>query len=102
MNWRIDGKHFGIFNQKIENGNNNGQISEAHRAMELLEEYHASLGHTDSDLRRELERIITVFKRELFQSLLGEYSGILTFSGGKVSVFGFIPREGHSIDLNRR
>lgn len=51
--------------------------------MELLEEYHASLGHTDSDLRRELERIITVFKRELFQSLLGEYSGILTFLGEK-------------------
>ncbi|CAI4226967.1 unnamed protein product [Auanema sp. JU1783] len=45
--------------------------SEAHRAIELLEDYHAQLSHIqDEELRRQIVRIISAFKRELFQTLL--------------------------------
>ncbi|KRZ79387.1 Disks large -like protein 1, partial [Trichinella papuae] len=44
---------------------------EAHRALELLEEYHKSLIRADDrQLREAIERVITIFKCRLFQALL--------------------------------
>lgn len=48
-------------------------IAEAHRALELLEDYHARLGGSqDRALRIAIERVIRIFKSRLFQALLGE------------------------------
>lgn len=48
-------------------------ILEAHRALELLEDYHARLGGAqDRALRIAIERVIRIFKSRLFQALLGE------------------------------
>jgi hypothetical protein len=44
---------------------------EAHRALELLEEYHSKLNrYEDRPLREAIERVITIFKSRLFQALL--------------------------------
>uniref|UniRef100_A0A915AYV0 Disks large 1 tumor suppressor protein n=2 Tax=Parascaris univalens TaxID=6257 RepID=A0A915AYV0_PARUN len=44
---------------------------EAHRALEQLEEYHASLvSASSSELKREIEKLINNFKAALFQSLI--------------------------------
>ncbi|CAG2101370.1 unnamed protein product [Medioppia subpectinata] len=44
---------------------------EAHRALELLEEYHSSLtSPQDKQLRNAIERVIRIFKSRLFQALL--------------------------------
>jgi len=44
---------------------------EAHRALELLEEYHAKLtSPQDKQLRVAIERVIRIFKSRLFQALL--------------------------------
>ncbi|KAG8185774.1 hypothetical protein JTE90_000755 [Oedothorax gibbosus] len=44
---------------------------EAHRALELLEEYHAKLVRPqDKQLRNAIERVIRIFKGRLFQALL--------------------------------
>lgn len=49
-------------------------FSEAHRALELLEEYHCKLNKPqDKQLRNAIERVIRIFKSRLFQALLGEY-----------------------------
>lgn len=46
---------------------------EAHRALELLEDYHSRLGGPqDRALRIAIERVIRIFKSRLFQALLGE------------------------------
>ncbi|XP_020284232.1 disks large 1 tumor suppressor protein isoform X8 [Pseudomyrmex gracilis] len=46
-------------------------ISEAHRALELLEDYHAKLTRPqDKQLRLAIERVIRIFKSRLFQALL--------------------------------
>ncbi|XP_072162341.1 disks large 1 tumor suppressor protein-like isoform X3 [Bemisia tabaci] len=46
---------------------------EAHRALELLEDYHAKLTRPqDKQLRLAIERVIRIFKSRLFQALLGE------------------------------
>ncbi|XP_043497541.1 uncharacterized protein LOC122521133 isoform X2 [Polistes fuscatus] len=46
---------------------------EAHRALELLEDYHAKLTRPqDKALRLAIERVIRIFKSRLFQALLGE------------------------------
>lgn len=46
---------------------------EAHRALELLEDYHSRLGgQQDRALRIAIERVIRIFKSRLFQALLGE------------------------------
>lgn len=48
-------------------------FSEAHRALELLEDYHAKLTRPqDKQLRLAIERVIRIFKSRLFQALLGE------------------------------
>lgn len=48
-------------------------IAEAHRALELLEDYHSRLGGAqDRALRIAIERVIRIFKSRLFQALLGE------------------------------
>lgn len=48
-------------------------ILEAHRALELLEEYHAKLtSPQDKQLRAAIERVIRIFKSRLFQALLGK------------------------------
>ncbi|KAK4014585.1 hypothetical protein OUZ56_027106 [Daphnia magna] len=44
---------------------------EAHRALELLEEYHTKLtSPQDKQLRAAIERVIGIFKSRLFQALL--------------------------------
>ncbi|XP_022643401.1 disks large homolog 1-like isoform X2 [Varroa destructor] len=44
---------------------------EAHRALELLEDYHAKLSRPqDRQLRQAIERVIRIFKSKLFQALL--------------------------------
>ncbi|XP_042149766.1 disks large 1 tumor suppressor protein isoform X6 [Ixodes scapularis] len=44
---------------------------EAHRALELLEEYHSRLNKPqDKQLRNAIERVIRIFKSRLFQALL--------------------------------
>ncbi|XP_061938697.1 disks large homolog 1-like isoform X1 [Apis cerana] len=46
--------------------------AEAHRALELLEDYHAKLTRPqDKQLRLAIERVIRIFKSRLFQALLG-------------------------------
>ncbi|CAL7951921.1 unnamed protein product [Xylocopa violacea] len=48
------------------------QSEEAHRALELLEDYHAKLTRPqDKQLRLAIERVIRIFKSRLFQALLG-------------------------------
>ncbi|XGW03946.1 hypothetical protein V3C99_015242 [Haemonchus contortus] len=47
------------------------QSGEAYRALELLEDYHALLvDPRDDELRVAIERVITTFKKSLFQALL--------------------------------
>ncbi|XP_026683684.1 disks large 1 tumor suppressor protein-like isoform X1 [Diaphorina citri] len=44
---------------------------EAHRALELLEDYHSKLTDpSDKQLRSAIERVIRIFKSRLFQALL--------------------------------
>ncbi|XP_063591865.1 disks large homolog 1-like [Penaeus indicus] len=44
---------------------------EAHRALELLEDYHSKLNRPqDKQLRAAIERVIRIFKSRLFQALL--------------------------------
>ncbi|KAI0218156.1 Disks large 1 tumor suppressor protein [Lamellibrachia satsuma] len=44
---------------------------DAHRALELLEDYHSRLNKTqDRALRTAIERVIRIFKSRLFQALL--------------------------------
>ncbi|XP_047354710.1 uncharacterized protein LOC124951033 isoform X2 [Vespa velutina] len=51
---------------------------EAHRALELLEDYHAKLTRPqDKALRLAIERVIRIFKSRLFQALLDLHSGIV-------------------------
>ena len=46
---------------------------EAHRALELLEDYHSKLTRPqDKQLRNAIERVIKIFKNRLFQALLGK------------------------------
>jgi hypothetical protein len=43
---------------------------EAHRALELLEEYHAELSRpSDTELKNAIEKVISIFKSNLFQAL---------------------------------
>ncbi|XP_076548235.1 disks large 1 tumor suppressor protein isoform X2 [Osmia lignaria lignaria] len=47
------------------------ETAEAHRALELLEDYHAKLTRPqDKQLRLAIERVIRIFKSRLFQALL--------------------------------
>jgi len=47
--------------------------ADAHRALELLEDYHSQLiNATERPLRNAIERVIRIFKSRLFQALLGE------------------------------
>lgn len=49
-------------------------VLEAHRALELLEDYHAKLTRPqDKQLRLAIERVIRIFKSRLFQALLGKF-----------------------------
>jgi len=53
-------------------------VTEAHRALELLEEYHAKLtSPQDKQLRAAIERVIRIFKSRLFQALLGKHPSII-------------------------
>ncbi|XP_063243638.1 disks large 1 tumor suppressor protein-like isoform X3 [Bacillus rossius redtenbacheri] len=57
----------------------------AHRALELLEDYHEKLTKPqDKQLRLAIERVIRIFKSRLFQALLGE--SLSSFSAvGRIS-----------------
>ena len=47
-------------------------MADAHRALELLEDYHSRLTKPqDRPLRNAIERVIRIFKSRLFQALLG-------------------------------
>ena len=47
-------------------------LADAHRALELLEDYHSQLTNTtERPLRSAIERVIRIFKSRLFQALLG-------------------------------
>lgn len=49
-------------------------VLEAHRALELLEDYHNKLTEPqDKQLRVAIERVIRIFKSRLFQALLGKH-----------------------------
>ena len=49
-------------------------FTEAHRALELLEDYHSRLSEPqDRALRIAIERVIRIFKSRLFQALLGKF-----------------------------
>ncbi|XP_019871621.1 disks large 1 tumor suppressor protein-like [Aethina tumida] len=49
------------------------RVTEAHRALELLEDYHSKLiKPQDRQLRLAIERVIRIFKSRLFQALLGK------------------------------
>jgi len=49
--------------------------ADAHRALELLEDYHSQLTNaTERPLRSAIERVIRIFKSRLFQALLGNIS----------------------------
>ena len=74
--------------------------ADAHRALELLEEYHAGLKDpADKPLQKAIERIIRIFRSRLFQALLGMWlvyeevffellSSLLTFTSVLVSQCG--------------
>ena len=48
--------------------------SEAHRALELLEQYHTLLTRpSDAELKYAIERVINMFKSNLFQALCGGF-----------------------------
>ena len=56
-------------------------VTDAHRALELLEDYHSRLTKPqDRPLRNAIEKVIRIFKSRLFQALLGEYQPILSHS----------------------
>ena len=47
-------------------------LADAHRALELLEDYHSQLTNAaERPLRSAIERVIRIFKSRLFQALLG-------------------------------
>jgi len=47
--------------------------ADAHRALELLEDYHSQLTTAaERPLRSAIERVIRIFKSRLFQALLGK------------------------------
>jgi len=48
-------------------------LADAHRALELLEDYHSQLTNAaERPLRSAIERVIRIFKSRLFQALLGK------------------------------
>ncbi|KAI6243999.1 Guanylate kinase [Aphelenchoides fujianensis] len=56
-------RHFGSTAMPIKK-------SEAHRALELLEEYHSELQRpSDAELKIAIEKVISIFKTNLFQAL---------------------------------
>lgn len=66
---------------------------EAHRALELLEEYHKRLVNPqDRALRLAIEKVIRIFKSRLFNALMGKVMMALMFTifGPGRRNFGFI------------
>jgi hypothetical protein len=62
---------------------------EAHRALELLEEYHKRLVNPqDRALRLAIEKVIRIFKSRLFNALMGEVTMLTIF--GPVQRVNFI------------
>jgi len=52
--------------------------ADAHRALELLEDYHSQLTNaSERPLRSAIERVIRIFKSRLFQALLGTVSFLM-------------------------
>ncbi|TKS79284.1 Disks large -like protein 1 [Collichthys lucidus] len=48
------------------------ELSDAQRALLLLEEYRAKLQHAeDRQLRHSIQRVIDIFQSNLFQALIG-------------------------------
>jgi len=60
---------------------------DAHRALELLEDYHSRLTKPqDKPLKNAIERVIRIFKSRLFQALLGTY-GLESCKGQLTALF---------------
>jgi len=54
--------------------------ADAHRALELLEDYHSQLTNaSERPLRSAIERVIRIFKSRLFQALLGNVSFLVSY-----------------------
>lgn len=69
----INCSHIIFFIPFAPNPSHTRNHAEAHRALELLEDYHSRLGGPqDRALRIAIERVIRIFKSRLFQALLGE------------------------------
>ncbi|PIK55649.1 putative disks large-like 1-like, partial [Apostichopus japonicus] len=83
------------FRSNLENGNSHHRSigstmpvrkEEAHRALELLEDYHSKLTQPgDRPLRNAIERVIRIFKSRLFQALLDiqEFYELTLMDGSK-------------------
>ena len=53
-------------------------VTDAYRALELLEDYHSRLTRPqDKQLRGAIEKVIQTFKSRLFQALIGEAASLL-------------------------
>lgn len=56
-------------------------ILDAHRALELLEDYHSRLSQPhDTQLKVAIEKVIRIFKSRLFQALLGKHCKLIKLS----------------------
>ncbi len=62
--------------------------AEAHRALELLEDYYSRLDEAEEkELKAAIERVIKIFKSRLFQALLDiqEFYELTLMDDGKTS-----------------
>lgn len=65
----------------------NSVVAEAHRALELLEEYHAELQRpSDTELRLAIEKVIGIFKTNLFQALCDIQGKYVLIKNGELFV----------------
>jgi hypothetical protein len=69
--------------------------AEAHRALELLEDYYSRLDDVDErELKVAIERVIKIFKSRLFQALLDiQVSMSSNFFAMQQNEFGWLSRD---------
>ncbi|KYN02229.1 Elongation of very long chain fatty acids protein 4 [Cyphomyrmex costatus] len=86
------------------NDNVNQQVCgllQAHRALELLEDYHAKLTRPqDKQLRLAIERVIRIFKSRLFQALLGKSSCLLCLNFLALEIIHIVSVASHPDEVN--
>ena len=65
-------------------------LAEAHRALELLEEYHKQIRIPENkELQLALEKAIRTFKKNLFHALLGKYLMLLFYYYSNIKIVNF-------------